>query len=66
MAQSAPCSASLLCGAAPNVEVLVERRPDAYLNVVEVDEYGDVDAVLMCQNVSPSESLMRSHDDRMS
>src|SRR4029077_995096 len=34
----------------PDVEVLAERRPDADLDVVEVDEHGDVDAFLLGQN----------------
>ena len=33
-----------------DVEVLAERRPDADFDVVEVDEYRDVDAFLMGQN----------------
>src|SRR5262245_28740937 len=40
----------------PDVEVLVEGCSDAYFNVVEVDENGDVDAFLVCQNLHPSES----------
>ncbi len=35
-----------------DVEVLAERGPDADFDVVEVDEYRDVDAFLMGQNCS--------------
>src|SRR5262249_37435663 len=39
-----------------DVEMLIDGGSDAYFNVGEVDENGDVDAFLLCQNVIPSES----------
>ena len=46
---------------APDIEILSERRFDADFDVVEVDEYGDVEAILLWQNYSLS-GLCRSRN----
>ncbi len=47
----------------PDVEMFVEGAFDADLDVVEVDEYRDVETILVRQNVFPGENAVNANPD---